>query len=132
MKSEMRVRKTSLNGCPGDKGKPCKLARAAWLAAKMEPLSSRANNPTLSVCKNSLRLWKATTILATDKAHAAHNKALFNGWMKKHADLAAEAANGLQPLWSQPRVKVVSFADAQAQAKNRLEAICSEVGLAVP
>jgi propane monooxygenase small subunit len=71
-------------------------------------------------------------ILATDKEHAAHNMALFNGWMKKHAELAAAAANGLQPLWSQPRVKVVSFADAQAQAKNRLEAICGEVGLAVP
>jgi propane monooxygenase small subunit len=78
---------------------------------------------------NSVELFH---ILATDKEHAAHNKALFNGWMKKHADLAAAAANGLQPLWSQPRVKVVSFADAQAQAKNRLEAICSEVGLTVP
>jgi len=78
---------------------------------------------------NSVELFH---ILATDKEHSAHNKALFNGWMKKHADLAAEAANGLQPLWSQPRVKVVSFADAQAQAKNRLEAICSEVGLAIP
>ena len=78
---------------------------------------------------NSVELFH---ILATDKEHSAHNKALFNGWMKKHADLAAAAANGLQPLWSQPRVKVVSFADAQAQAKNRLEAICSEVGLAVP
>ena len=78
---------------------------------------------------NSVELFH---ILATDKEHAAHNKALFNGWMKKHADLAAAAANSLQPLWSQPRVKLVSFADAQAQAKNRLEAICSEVGLAVP
>ncbi len=31
----------------------------------------------------------------------------------------------LQPIWSQPRVKVVSFADAFAQAKNRLRRIAS-------
>jgi propane 2-monooxygenase small subunit len=70
--------------------------------------------------------------LANDAQHAGHNKELFNGWMKKHVALANEAANNLQPLWSQPRVKVVSFAEAQAQSKNRLAAICSEVGLKTP
>ena len=38
----------------------------------------------------------------------------------------------MQPIWSQPRVKVASFADALAHAKNRIKAIASELGLKVP
>ena len=34
----------------------------------------------------------------------------------------------LQPIWSQPRVKVAQFADALDQAKNRLRAIAAEIG----
>ena len=49
-----------------------------------------------------------------------------------HAALAHEAASNLQPIWSQPRVKVSSFAEAQAAAKNRIEAICKEVDLRAP
>ena len=64
--------------------------------------------------------------------HGAHNKGLFNGWMAHHAALAHEAAANLQPIWSQPRVKVSGFAEAQAQGKNRIAAICAEVGLKAP
>jgi len=71
-------------------------------------------------------------ILTHDKEHGAHNKGLFNGWMTHHAALAHEAASNLQPIWSQPRVKVSSFAEAQAAAKNRIEAICKEVDLRAP
>ena len=71
-------------------------------------------------------------MLTHDKDHGAHNTGLFNGWMAHHAALAKEAANNLQPIWSQPRVKVSSFAEAQAAARNRLEAIAAEVGLRAP
>jgi propane 2-monooxygenase small subunit len=71
-------------------------------------------------------------ILTHDKEHGAHNKGLFNGWMAHHATLANEAASNLQPIWSQPRVKVSTFAEAQAAAKNRIAAICSEVDLRAP
>jgi propane monooxygenase small subunit len=71
-------------------------------------------------------------ILTHDKEHGAHNKGLFNGWMAHHAALANEAASNLQPIWSQPRVKVSSFAEAQAASKNRLAAICAEVDLRAP
>jgi propane monooxygenase small subunit len=57
---------------------------------------------------------------------------LFNGWMAHHAALAHEAASNLQPIWSQPRVKVSSFAEAEAAAKNRVTAICKEVDLRAP
>ena len=71
-------------------------------------------------------------ILGTDPTHAAHNVALFNKWLVKHADLALGAANHLQPIWSQPRVKVAAFSDALAHAKNRIKGIAAELGLTVP
>jgi propane monooxygenase small subunit len=71
-------------------------------------------------------------MLTNDKEHAAHNKTLFNGWLKHHSALAEDAAANLQPIWSQARVKVTSFADAQTQSKNRQAAICQELGLKAP
>ena len=70
-------------------------------------------------------------MLTQDQEHGAHNKGLFNSWLANTA-LAHEAASHLQPIWSQPRVKVARFSDAQANAKNRIEAICKEVDLTAP
>jgi propane 2-monooxygenase small subunit len=71
-------------------------------------------------------------ILGTDPTHGTQNIALFNKWLAKHADLALDAANHLQPIWSQPRVKVATFADALGHAKNRIKGIAKELGLTVP
>ncbi|MEQ1715433.1 MAG: toluene hydroxylase [Hyphomicrobium sp.] len=71
-------------------------------------------------------------MLTHDKEHAGHNQQVLNGWFDKHATLALAAANQLQPIWSQPRVKVTTFAEALAKAKNRITAIANETGLAVP
>ena len=71
-------------------------------------------------------------LLGTDPVHGAHNIALFNKWLEKHGELALDAANHLQPIWSQPRVKAVSFADVLAQAKNRIRGIAAELGLTPP
>ena len=71
-------------------------------------------------------------ILGTDPEHGPHNVALFNTWLSKHGDLALEASNRLQPIWSQPRVKVAAFVDALAHAKNRIKGIAAELGLTVP
>lgn len=68
-------------------------------------------------------------LLTTDNEHGPHNRQLFDGWVKKHGALAHEAAAQLQPIWSQPRVKVAQFAEAQEAARNRVRAIASEVGL---
>ena len=68
-------------------------------------------------------------LLANDEKHAAHNRALFNGWVKKHGDLADQAATALQPIWSQPHSKPVSFADVQAVSHERLSHILGEIGL---
>jgi propane 2-monooxygenase small subunit len=71
-------------------------------------------------------------ILGTDPTYASQNVTLFNKWLVKHADLALDAANHLQPVWSQPRVKVATFGDALAHAKNRIRGITTELGLKVP
>ena len=52
--------------------------------------------------------------------------------LDKHGVLALDAANNLQPIWSQPRVKIAGFADALAHAKNRIKGIATEIGLSVP
>ena len=71
-------------------------------------------------------------ILASDPETASHNKHVFAGWLGTHGALALDAANRLQPVWSQPRVKAASFADALAQGRNRIRAIASEVGIDLP
>ncbi len=68
-------------------------------------------------------------LLATDEEHAAANKKLFKGWLKTYGALAEKAAKGLQPIWSQPHSKPVSFSDAQAQAAERFAKITGELGL---
>src|SRR5260221_13380799 len=71
-------------------------------------------------------------ILATDPTYGTQNVALFNKWLAKHADLALDASNRLQPIWSQPRVKVATFGDALGHAKNGIKGMATELGLKVP
>lgn len=71
-------------------------------------------------------------LLATDPVHAAHNKALFQGWTAKHMALARKAAAGLQPIWSQPHSKPVQFDGSKAQSVERITKILGELGLDRP
>ena len=82
--------------------------------------------------RNLANTVELTHMLTHDKEHGAHNTKLFNGWIAHHGALAKEAASNLQPIWSQPRVKVSSFAEAQERAHNRIHTICSQVGLQAP
>ena len=101
--------------------------------------AAAANNdfitpPVISAAEADYERNLANTIdliylLANDETHGAQNRALFNGWVKKHADLTDKAATALQPIWSQPHSKPVSFADAQSVSHERLSHILGEVGL---
>ena len=101
--------------------------------------AAAANNdfitpPVISAAEADYERNLANTIdliylLANDEKHGAHNRALFNGWVRKHAALADKAAAALQPIWSQPHSKPVSFADALAASHERLAQILGEVGL---
>jgi len=68
-------------------------------------------------------------LLASDKEHGAHNRALFQSWVKKHGDLADKAALALQPIWSQPHSKPVSFEEVKGVSQERIGHILSELGL---
>ncbi|MGN7869498.1 Methane monooxygenase component A beta chain [Paracoccus haematequi] len=101
--------------------------------------AAAANNdfitpPVISAAEADYERNLANTIdliylLANDEKHAAHNRALFGAWVRKHGDLADKAAAALQPIWSQPHSKPVSFADAQAASHERLAQILGEIGL---
>lgn len=68
-------------------------------------------------------------LLAHDEKHGAHNRALFGAWLKKHRALAEKAAQALQPIWSQPHSKPVSFEDVKAVSQERIGQILRELGL---
>jgi propane monooxygenase small subunit len=78
---------------------------------------------------NTVELFQ---ILLSDPKESEHNREIAGGWLKKYVPLVVEAANQLQPIWSQPRVKVGSFADSCASAENRVTAILAQIGLSLP
>ncbi|AYO81049.1 toluene hydroxylase [Methylobacterium brachiatum] len=71
-------------------------------------------------------------LLATDAAHAEHNRTLFRSWVDRHVALARKAAADLQPIWSQPHSKPAQFADAKAASTERVTKILGELGLDLP
>ena len=101
--------------------------------------AAAANNdfvtpPVISAAEADYERNLANTIdliymLANDEHHAKHNRGLFQSWIKKHGDLADKAAAALQPIWSQPHSKPVSFTDVRAVSHERVDQILGELGL---
>ena len=82
--------------------------------------------------RNLANTVELCSILASDEKHGKDNIAVFNGWLAQHGELALAAAQQMQPIWSQPRVKVATFPEAFDNGKNRLKAIAGEIGLKLP
>ena len=101
--------------------------------------AAAANNdfitpPVISAAEADFERNLANTVdlvylLAHDAEHGAHNRKLFKSWLAKHGDLAEKAAAALQPIWSQPHSKPVSFEDVKAVSKERVGQIIAELGL---
>ena len=68
-------------------------------------------------------------LLANDEKFGPANRALFQTWVMKHAKLADKAAKKLQPIWSMPHSKPVSFDDAVAVSEERFSKILGELNL---
>ena len=66
---------------------------------------------------------------ANDPTYGGDNRALFQRWLATHADLAEKAAGALQPLWSKPHSKPISFQDARSKSHERFGQILGELGL---
>ena len=71
-------------------------------------------------------------ILANDPDHSEHNKNTMQDWLAEYVPLCVEALNQMQPIWSQPQVKRVQFADAFSRAKNRLTTTLSQINIELP
>ncbi len=54
------------------------------------------------------------------------------GWLAKYTPLSIAAACALQPIWSQPQLKPVTFEDSFALSKERFVAILGQLKLATP
>lgn len=101
--------------------------------------AAAANNdfitpPVISAAEADYERNLANTIdlmylLIHDEKHAAHNQALFQSWVKKHGALADKAAAALQPIWSQPPSKPVSFEHVRSVSHERIAQILGELGL---
>ena len=70
-------------------------------------------------------------LMLLDQQHGSHNRAIIDGWMLDHGTRAIAAAQAMQPIWSQPRVKIAQFNDAFDAAKHRVRAIAAEIGFDV-
>lgn len=68
-------------------------------------------------------------LLANDETFGAQNRTLFQSWVKKHGALADKAARQLQPIWSKPHSKPISFEEARAVSEERFAKILGEVSL---
>jgi propane monooxygenase small subunit len=71
-------------------------------------------------------------LLVNDPQHGAANKRVMEEWLGQWTPYSLKAARGLQPIWSQPKTKVLRFEDAFDRAKHRFETILSGLGLQLP
>ncbi|MDN5854048.1 MAG: toluene hydroxylase, partial [Actinomycetia bacterium] len=71
-------------------------------------------------------------MLARDEQHATENKEVFQGWLSTWVPKSLEAAHALQPIWSQPAERVLTFAESLGAAKEKFAQLLEDIGLDVP
>jgi propane monooxygenase small subunit len=71
-------------------------------------------------------------ILTRDEKFGESNKALFADWMSIWVPRCLDAARALQPLWSQPAEKVVTFATSLGHTENQFTTLLDSIDLETP
>lgn len=71
-------------------------------------------------------------LLVNDAEHTAHNRRVLQGWLEQWTPSSIQAARQLQPLWSQPKQRLVRFEDSLAGALEQFHTQVRELGLASP
>ncbi len=69
------------------------------------------------------------TLLAEDETHGEENREVMQEWLSQWVPYSIAAAQGLEPIWSEPEVQAVSFEQSFENARNRFEGILSDLGL---
>ncbi|MGZ4552527.1 MAG: aromatic/alkene monooxygenase hydroxylase subunit beta [Mycobacteriaceae bacterium] len=70
--------------------------------------------------------------LTKDPEHGEANKALMDEWLAKWVPISLRAARELQPIWSQPHEKVITFSDSTESSKRTFRTILEAIDLEVP
>ncbi|MFI2637117.1 toluene hydroxylase, partial [Streptomyces collinus] len=71
-------------------------------------------------------------ILTRDPEHGESNRGLFGEWMAVWVPKCLDAARALQPIWSQPADKAVTFASSLEAATAKFTALLESLGLEIP
>lgn len=71
-------------------------------------------------------------MLTRDETHGAANRQLFEQWLAKWVPACLEAAQALQPIWSQPAEQTRTFAESLEAAIQKFTQLLEEIGLDVP
>jgi len=71
-------------------------------------------------------------MLINDDEFGAENKRIMGEWLTHWVPYSVAAARQLQPVWSQPKQKILRFEDAYERAKQRFESILQKLGLELP
>ena len=71
-------------------------------------------------------------MLADDQKHGAANKALMQKWLAEWIPVSLEAAQQLQPIWSQVAEKHVRFDDSLARSQARMADLLEDLTLDIP
>lgn len=71
-------------------------------------------------------------ILTRDESTGEANKALFGEWLATWVPRCLAAAQALQPIWSQPADKAVTFATSLDAAKGKFRSLLEDLGLDLP
>lgn len=82
--------------------------------------------------RNLANATELFNLLANDAQHGDENKRIMQQWLEKWVPLAVTAVEQLQPIWSQPRVKRLQFADVYEGAKGRMTTALDEVNISMP
>jgi propane 2-monooxygenase small subunit len=71
-------------------------------------------------------------MLSGDAEHRAHNHGVLDEWLHRWVPVSVKAARELQPIWSQPQEKVVTFAQSWEAATTGFTNLLAEFGLDAP
>ena len=71
-------------------------------------------------------------MLADDEQHGAANREVMQGWLAAWTPVSLAAAQQLQPIWSQPSEKVVTFEEAMARSRERMADLLEDLTLELP
>jgi propane monooxygenase small subunit len=71
-------------------------------------------------------------VFFTDPEFGKENIRVAEEWLKKYVPMCEKAANLLQPIWSQPRVKVITYANAYQSARERFNSILKHLNINLP